>query len=346
MEKSGHSSETNNSAANAAAASSGNGSGILILDQATDPISDAEFERLYRSHGAIVFRNAARSDEEFAAFTDRFGHRWMPYQLPGREQVIEEKLVQTVATGAHGLVAHSELCHSPVQPEMACLFCDRPPTKGGETTLFDGAAIAEQMSASLRDFFDGRQFRYIGHMTIPEALHFYYVPDLAALQEKIAALGWDKHLQVTRDFVLQDYAVPALPVHEPSGKTVFVNQLVLNACYTPAFLRFTRFMNSSSRMMRLNALIEPIVRRVPRRFQSTEPGYGVGHFPVMDDGSIVPLKIMRELNKLVLANEIAVKWHAGDILVFDNNRFMHGRRHLQDTQRRILTRFGFPRPLN
>ncbi len=65
-------------------------------------------------------------------------------------------------------------------------------------------------------------------------------------------------------------------------------------------------------------------------------------YPTYEDGTLVPRKLTNVIKIVGDACLVAVKWQAGDVLMLDNTRFMHGRRGIRDaSQRRILTYFGF-----
>lgn len=66
-----------------------------------------------------------------------------------------------------------------------------------------------------------------------------------------------------------------------------------------------------------------------------------GH-PLFEDGSVVAAGLTDRVNKIGNACLVSVKWRAGDVLMLDNTRFLHGRREIKDTsQRYILSYFGF-----
>jgi hypothetical protein len=69
----------------------------------------------------------------------------------------------------------------------------------------------------------------------------------------------------------------------------------------------------------------------------TGPYPGLARF---EDGTDIPLTVMAEI-KAVHARVIdQVAWEAGDLLMVDNSRFMHGRRGFADPQREHLTLMG------
>ena len=69
---------------------------------------------------------------------------------------------------------------------------------------------------------------------------------------------------------------------------------------------------------------------------------GVRGFPCLDDGSPVPDQWLEAVALTAEPLTAAVTWAAGDVLMLDNSRFMHGRRAIVDADsRRIATFFGY-----
>lgn len=67
-------------------------------------------------------------------------------------------------------------------------------------------------------------------------------------------------------------------------------------------------------------------------------------FPVLDDGHPVPEEWLQAIKATGDRLAVPVKWQAGDVLMLDNTRFMHGRTEILDTQERsIATYFGYLR---
>jgi alpha-ketoglutarate-dependent taurine dioxygenase len=73
------------------------------------------------------------------------------------------------------------------------------------------------------------------------------------------------------------------------------------------------------------------------RFNNNRPD-----FPVLDDGRPVPEDWLQTLKATGDALSTAIDWRAGDILMLDNSRFMHGRTAIIDAQERLIaTYFGY-----
>ena len=76
---------------------------------------------------------------------------------------------------------------------------------------------------------------------------------------------------------------------------------------------------------------------------------GRSDFPVLDNGQPVPEDWLQAIKATGDSLSCAINWQAGDVLMLDNSRFMHGRNAILNTaERRIATYFGYLRfaPVN
>lgn len=66
------------------------------------------------------------------------------------------------------------------------------------------------------------------------------------------------------------------------------------------------------------------------------------NYPTFENGEIVPDELVHQVKVASDAITLPHEWRAGDVLVLDNTRFMHGRNPILDgAERRIATYFGF-----
>jgi alpha-ketoglutarate-dependent taurine dioxygenase len=73
------------------------------------------------------------------------------------------------------------------------------------------------------------------------------------------------------------------------------------------------------------------------RFNNRRPD-----FPLLDDGRPVPEAWLQAIRATAEHVGVAIDWRAGDVLMLDNTRFMHGRTAITDPGRRMIaTFFGY-----
>jgi alpha-ketoglutarate-dependent taurine dioxygenase len=63
-------------------------------------------------------------------------------------------------------------------------------------------------------------------------------------------------------------------------------------------------------------------------------------YPTFGDGSVIPETLILQIRQIARQCTLEVKWRDGDLLMFDNTRFMHGRRRIVDRHRTIWTQFS------
>jgi len=63
-------------------------------------------------------------------------------------------------------------------------------------------------------------------------------------------------------------------------------------------------------------------------------------YPTFGDGSVIPESLIIQIRDIARRCTVEVRWRDGDLLMFDNTRFMHGRRAIADPHRTIWTQFS------
>jgi alpha-ketoglutarate-dependent taurine dioxygenase len=268
-----------------------------ILD--LDP---AAIERLYKAHGALLFRRFGADARAFRRFAWSFCSTAVFNESPGRAPIEPERNIFTVDAGTREFALHPELSREPWKPDAAFFCCLSAPSLGGETTICDGVALARHLPQIVREGLAGRRLLYI-KPTWPALLDYWLgTPeptdaDLARATREGCPYSFHRvHGDVVRVF-----SRPAL--HRP----MFTD--------APAFGNFLLF----------------------ARFNNGRPD-----FPVLDDGHPVPEAWLQAIKATGDALKVPVVWQPGDVLMLDNTRFLHGRNAILDPgERLIATFFGY-----
>lgn len=66
-----------------------------------------------------------------------------------------------------------------------------------------------------------------------------------------------------------------------------------------------------------------------------------GVIVLFEDGSIIPNAAINEIKGVLDQLTGVISWQAGDLVMIDNSRFLHGRRAFQDTRRQIFSHLSY-----
>jgi alpha-ketoglutarate-dependent taurine dioxygenase len=231
-----------------------------------------------------------------------------------REVVDEDRTTTTVTRGSAGIALHREASYAPGSPDILMFLCERPAGSGGETILCDGSELLAALPSDVRDFANGTGIRWAND-----------IPD----GRWQAMLGTDDPEQALA--IAANWRPPLRPWEslsfEFTGQTITMT-LHTRCVTTPLFGAMSTFCNSVLIM-------------------SPQPadGYLEDRLRLrLDDGSPFPVDLLAAISRTAEQCTEPVRWRAGDVVVVDNTRAMHGRRAFTDPARRILVRMGYLHP--
>ena len=261
-------------------------------------------EAAYKAHGALLFRGFGADLAAFRHFARGLCPTAVINESPGRAVLDSVHAIQGVDGGTNAFALHPELAREPWKPDAALFGCLSPPGTGGETTLCDGIALAAALPPDGRNGLDGRRLVY-GMGVWPELLRFW----LGTEAPDDALLAHPPRPCPYRFFRMPDGRI----AREFSRPALHRPMFAAGPAFGN-FLLFARFNN------------------------------GRGNFPLLDDLTPVPEDWLQTIRQTGEALTAEVRWEAGDVLVLDNTRFLHGRRAIADAaQRTIATFFGYVR---
>jgi len=257
---------------------------------------------LYKTHGALLFSGFGVDVAHFGAFAKRFCVTAVVNESPGRQPVDAAANVFTVDAGNGAFALHPELSREPWKPDIAFFGCQTAPRSGGRTTICDGVALASALPEAVRRGLEPRRLLYIKE-TWPSLLDYWFgTPEPSDAQLAAPPPGCPYYFRRYPETGI--LRVFTRPaLHRP----MFIDQ--------PAFGNFLLF----------------------ARFN-----HGRSDHPVLDDGQEVPEAWLHAIKATGDRLSAEIEWNAGDLLMLDNTRFLHGRTAIVDTTERvILTYFGY-----
>ncbi|MGA8138334.1 MAG: TauD/TfdA family dioxygenase [Pseudomonas gingeri] len=265
------------------------------------------------SHGAVMVRAKGAGMSEFIELSDALMVPIVHHATNTieRDPVSKDPSTSTVNKGIDSIPLHREASYAPGCPDLLIFFCERPAASGGETVICDGARLLDELQTSTREFVEDLELYWNW-----EARPVRWQQTLGArtIEEAKKALGYlDNKLKpyekLEYHFEGEDlhgrFRTRAVVPSLTSGVPSFCNSLMIHA------------------------------------YRPKSDFYARDDFRVhLADGSPFPSDILAEIRDVAERVSLNVSWNPGEIVVIDNSRFMHGRRHFDDVERRILLRMG------
>lgn len=248
--------------------------------------------------GALIFRGFADTLEDFSELVTRHSAR-VTFD-PARKTAT--RTTAEINAGRYAMGLHRENGNLPFNPNLQWFFCLQPASLGSQTTMCDGSRVLFEMSSSTRRAFESRNIRYARRLPWTNVRRFLSV-ELGVPEDDID----DSHLQHVNDHV-EGQTYRRLDDH------LIASEFVTSAITTSVF---------SGRRAFCNSLLGPSINYEPPRI-------------TWEDGEEIEFRIWDEVRDLTERYTYDIDWQAGDVVIIDNSRVMHGRRHLDDPSRRIF----------
>lgn len=195
-------------------------------------VETGTIDRLFRAHGAILFRGFALDIAGFDRFARRFCATSVINESPGRAAIAPDAGILSVDGGTNAFPLHPELSREPWKPDIAMFACLSAPRSGGATTICDGVALARDLPAEVREGLVGRRLVY-AQGTWPGLLDFWLgTPDPSDAQLTAPPETCPYRFVRTSGGIARIFSRPAL--HKP---------LFIDAPAFGNFLLFARFNN-------------------------------------------------------------------------------------------------------
>jgi hypothetical protein len=267
--------------------------------------------------GAVAIRDRAGTRDEFVEFTDELMESLPHHSVATKERdiVVADSNVATVNKGMDDVPLHRESSFLPTQPDLLAFYCEHPPAAGGQTTLCDGVRLLTELPEDIRAFVEGEVF--IWRFRMP-------------FERWSVALGTDSQEAASRRIgqLMTRFAPLATYAYGFDGGYLdgtYRAPLVLPTLWGrhPAFA---------------NSLLQYYYRK---------PGPLVAkhlHHATISGSRIFPAEMLAVIQQCAERLLYETNWRAGDAVLVDNSRVMHGRRSFKDELRRILVRLGNYRP--
>lgn len=203
----------------------------------------------------------------------------------------------------YGINPHNENTYIPgAFPDLVWFYCERPAADGGATLLCDAVAAYAALPDRAKEFIEQNPLRF--EMTY-RAANWQNLYDLRSTEELRAIL--DEVSGLSYDI-------------SSSGTLHYVFDPLQHSCDNP----------TGEKALRTNMLSRRPFGQV-----------GDNEREFLPSGDPLPAWLVDDVLTTVQDQTISLDLAAGDVIVIDNRRVMHGRTPFTDTNRRILTRCGW-----
>lgn len=156
---------------------------ILIGSGKLSAVNDHTVHELFRSNGAVLFRGFDVDRDEFRAFSTHLSREFVNHPNLSRT-AYHDRTMTGVSPGTDHFFAHAEMAYTPMRPDAAWFYCERPAAKGGETTIFDGIEVLKCLNTRTRSTFEAKRILFEAVMTAD--MWRALVPDVVALERALA----------------------------------------------------------------------------------------------------------------------------------------------------------------
>jgi alpha-ketoglutarate-dependent taurine dioxygenase len=273
--------------------------------QNTSDIPEGVIEEQIKTYGAVLLRGFGKLTKgSFKSLGSRLCSGFVLNEATARNLVGLDRRVQTVSKGDTFLPLHCEMERVPWQPDL-CIF---------------GALEAYESEAG-----DGETLLCDGTLVLekmrPETREFLANTKLryrvrTTKKECERWLGISNPTQEDMDLAKRE--------------DFFEYKLENGNYYSDYYIPALRKPMVSGDLTYANFIL------FARFFNNTRD------YPSLQDGSEIPEGLCQELKSLCDGLAVTHTWQSGDVLIFDNTRFQHGRNPITNPERRkIITQFGF-----
>lgn len=292
---------------------------VLALDR--DALAEA-----YRDTGALFLKGFHATLEEFerlseSLMTGLVTNRGAAFSYgPFKRSTVNGNATVMTATGSRQdfpLPLHGEFYYFNHAPRMLWFYCEKPADTGGETTIGDGRAAMQALAPETVDLLRRRHVRYERHLNNGDWQVAFQSED----RDEVAAVCRERDTDVEwlDDGSLRTQYRCRAFVEDADGNELLVNGILPIA-------------------LGEQVILSGQIAAISPEMAGQRPALVVR----WDDGSPIDPAVIKDMLAATTKVEVPVPAKAGDILVVDNTRVMHGRRASTAVDRKVLVRMGAP----
>ena len=207
----------------------GSGSARMVENRNGQTILDLpveEVRELFKSSGALLFRDFGVDPGQMKTFADQFSYKFNRDRLrPPVEG--SDGFVQMVTEGMGYVEPHSEQANSPFRPDAIWFCCGIPAAEGGETLYWDGVRLWNEFSPELRKLFSTKKLRFFQRYA-PDKWQLFLGPGstLEDARRSLDGVEGISYYVSEDDSIYLEYVCSAVVKTKYGNQEAFVNSLL------------------------------------------------------------------------------------------------------------------------
>ncbi|MEJ6480710.1 TauD/TfdA family dioxygenase [Nostoc punctiforme UO1] len=280
---------------------------IIYSDEYKDilNLSVAKIQEMFKSSGIILFRGFGITHELMQVFAEQFSSRFT--RDDDKPLVEPNGFVSSVDIGMHEISPHRENGSSPFSPDAVWFCCTVPAAEGGETLFWDGIQVWQKLSEELRNLFISKKIKFVHKFPADKWKHFLG-SDATISDAKRVLDGFNnvKYQIDQEESIYTEYICSSVVQTKYGNQSAFVNDIITG---------------NSNLKGSVNLELESAL--------------------TFEDGSLIPDAVIEEIEKVMYSLTQEILWQAGDLVMIDNSRFLHGRRAFNDNRRRLFALLSY-----
>ncbi|MCU0532543.1 MAG: TauD/TfdA family dioxygenase [Hydrococcus sp. Prado102] len=262
-----------------------------------------KIKELFKLSGLLIFKGFDVSCDQMKAFSKQFTSRY----IRDSNRTFVDDFLGLVDQGMYALGPHCENGTTAFRPDAVWFCCAVPAKQGGETLFWDGVRVWEELSEELKQLFISKK-KIIFSNWYPAEAWKHFLGTGATLDDVKQKLNSIEGLTyaIAEDLSISiEFALPSALKTKYGDREVFAHSFMMEYSETGEMDYFKT---------------------------------GTVKF---EDGSLIPETAVYEIQEVLDRLTEVIPLQAGELVMVDNSRFLHGRRAFNDERRQIFSLLSY-----
>ncbi len=135
-------------------------------DQDIMQLPSEEVLKLFKLFGLLIFRGFGVNYEQMKKFTAKLSSKTVLDPTKSNVDSNDDWLIQVADEGTHSIAAHRENGSTPFVSDVLWFCCVLPAKVGGETLLWNGVRVWQELSEPVKQLFSSKKIKYSRNISV------------------------------------------------------------------------------------------------------------------------------------------------------------------------------------